>query len=186
MKEVIFMATSVNSMASKTKLLALSGLFAALIFVVTAYLHIPTGEGYTHAGDGLIYLAACLLPTPYAVGAAALGGALADGLTGFLIWAPATIIIKIVTALFFTNKSEKILTLRNILGIIPSLVVCVCGYSLYQGIVMTKNFSVATIAAAFTQTPAYCIQVAASTILFVLCAVALDKMNFKKRFGLAK
>lgn len=170
--------------AKKTRLLAMAGLFAAMIFVLTAYLHIPTGAGYTHAGDGLIYLAACLLPTPYAVGAAALGGALADGLTGFLIWAPATIVIKAVTALFFTNKSEKILTVRNIIGIIPSLALCVVGYSLYEGIVMTKNFSTATIIAAFGQTPAYCIQVLASTILFIVCGVALDKMKFKKKFGL--
>lgn len=171
--------------ASKTKLMAVSGLFAAMIFVLTAYLHIPTGAGYTHAGDGLIYLAACLLPTPYAVGAAALGGALADGLTGFLIWAPATIVIKAVTALFFTSRKEKIICLRNILGIIPSLALCVVGYSLYEGIVMTKNFSSAAIAAAFGQTPAYCIQVLASTILFIACGLALDKIKFKKKFGLA-
>ncbi len=170
--------------AKKTRLLAVSGLFAAMIFVLTAYLHIPTGSGYTHAGDGLIYLAACLLPTPYVVGAAALGGALADGLTGFLVWAPATIVIKAVTVLFFTNKSEKIITLRNILGILPSPVLCVAGYSLYEGVIMTKNFSAATIYAAFGQTPAYCVQVLASTVLFIICGLALDRIKFKKKFGL--
>lgn len=175
---------TVKTQAAKTRLLALSGLFAAMIFVLTAYLHIPTGAGYTHAGDGMIYLAACLLPTPYAVCASALGGALADGLTGFIIWAPATIIIKACTALFFTNKSEKIITLRNILGIIPSLALCVVGYSLYEGVFMTKDFSTATIVAAFGQTPAYCIQVLASTILFVVCGIALDKIKFKRKFGL--
>ena len=47
----------------------LAALFAAAIALATAYLlHIPlpTG-GYVHLGDTLIYLAACLLPTPYAV-----------------------------------------------------------------------------------------------------------------------
>lgn len=172
--------TIARSRSQKIRRMAISGLFAALIYVFTAYLHIPTGAGYTHAGDGLIYLAACILPTPYAAAAGAVGGALADGLTGFLVWMPATIIIKAVTALFFSDKSEKIITLRNILGIIPSLVLCVVGYSLYEGVVMAKGFSAAAVIAAFGQTPAYCIQVAASSVLYIAVGIALDKVSFKK------
>jgi uncharacterized repeat protein (TIGR04002 family) len=186
-KEVNLMSTAVMekkstySRSEKTRYLALSGLFAALIFIVTAYMHIPTGVGYTHAGDGLIYLAACLLPTPYAVAAAVIGGALADGLTGFAVWIPATVVIKLLTALFFTSKGEKIITVRNLLGIVPSLIVCVCGYSLYEGIVMTEGFSTATIVAAFGQTPAYCVQVVASTVLYVVVGTAFDKIGIKRR-----
>lgn len=176
-------ATVKTSNSSKhIRLICITGLFAALIYVLTAYLHIPTGAGYTHAGDGLIYLAACMLPTPYAVAAGAIGGALADGLTGFAVWMPATIVIKAVTALFFTRKTDKIICLRNILGIIPSLILCVVGYSLYEGIVMAGGFSKAAIVAAFGQTPAYCIQVLASTILFVLLGIAFDKAKLKKLF----
>ena len=54
--------------------LVTAALFAAAITVVTAYLlhiPIPTG-GYIHLGDTLIYLAACLLPVPYAAAAAAI------------------------------------------------------------------------------------------------------------------
>ena len=104
---------------TKIRRIVLTGLFSALIFVFTAYIHVPTGAGYTHAGDGFIYLAACLLPAPYAVAAGMIGGALADGLTGFPVWIPATIVVKAVTALFFTNKKDKILNLRNIQEIIP-------------------------------------------------------------------
>ena len=60
--------------------LVTAALFAAAIAVMTAYLlHIPlpTG-GYIHLGDALIYLAACLLPVPYAAAAAAIGAGLAD------------------------------------------------------------------------------------------------------------
>ena len=63
----------------KLHLLVISALFAAAIAVMTAYLlhiPIPTG-GYIHVGDALIYLAACLLPAPYAVGAAMVGAGLA-------------------------------------------------------------------------------------------------------------
>ena len=151
---------------TKIRRIVLTGLFSALIFVFTAYIHVPTGAGYTHAGDGFIYLAACILPTPYAVAAGMIGGTLADGLTGFPVWIPATIVVKAVTALFFTSKKDKILNLRNILGIIPSLAVCIVGYSLYEGVFMAGGFNKAAIIAAFGQTPFYAIQVGASAVLF--------------------
>ena len=166
---------------NKVRRIVLTGLFSALIFVFTAYIHVPTGAGYTHAGDGFIYLAACILPTPYAVAAGMIGGALADGLTGFPVWIPATIVIKAITALFFTSKKEKIINLRNILGILPSLAVCIVGYSLYEGVFMAGGFNKAAIIAAFGQTPFYSIQVAASSVLFIAAGLALDKSGLKKR-----
>ena len=52
----------------------MAALFAAIITVVTAYvLRIPTGNGYIHLGDSFIFLAASLLPLPYAIAAAAVG-----------------------------------------------------------------------------------------------------------------
>ncbi len=170
------------SSSEKVRLLVVTGLFASLVYVFTAYLHIPSGAGYTHAGDGIIYIAACILPAPYAAAAGAIGGALADGLSGYAVWIPATIVIKAVTALFFTRKTEKILTLRNMCGIVPSLIVCITGYSLYEGTVMTKGFSLAAILAALQQIPSYCIQVLASSLLFIITAAALDKTDIKKKF----
>ena len=165
--------------SSKVRYMTITGLFAALIFVFTAFLHIPTGAGYTHAGDGIIYLAACMLPTPYAVAAGAIGGALADGLTGFAVWMPATVVIKAITALFFTKKTKKIVCLRNVLGIIPALALCIVGYSLYEGVVMAGGFSKGAIIAAFGQTPAYCVQVFASSVLFIAAGSALDKSGIR-------
>ena len=65
--------TTTNSAARMT----LTGLFAAMITLMTAYIcHIPYGAngGYIHFGDALIYIAAVLLPRPYALAAAAIGG----------------------------------------------------------------------------------------------------------------
>ena len=83
--------------------LVIAAVFAALIAVFTAYVSIKTGinDGYLHFGDSVIYLAACILPTPYAVAAAALGGALADILGGAAIWAPFTAVIKALNVLPF-------------------------------------------------------------------------------------
>lgn len=174
------MTTTRQLADKKVRYIALSGMLAALTFLLTAYLHIPTGNGYTHAGDGVIFLAASILPTPYAVAVGAIGGALADGLSGFLMWLPATVVIKSLTALFFTNQKDKIICLRNILAIIPSLILCVAGYSLYEGIFISGGVSIAAITAAFGQTPAYCIQIAASSVLYIFVGTALDRTRHNK------
>lgn len=183
---VKFMTSTENTAkrSRQIKLLVLTGLFTAIIYVLTAYLHVPTIKGYVHIGDGIIFLAASILPAPYAVFAGAIGGALADGLTGFYIWMPATIIIKALTALFFTNKKATIINVRNILGIVPSLILCVVGYSLYEGIFMTEKLSWGAITAGFVQTPFYCIQIAVSSVLYIAVGIALDKIGIKKRFDL--
>ena len=92
----------------KTTKMAAAGLFAAMITVMTAYIcHIPYGVngGYIHFGDALIYLAAVFLPRPYALAAAAIGGGAADLLTA-PVWAPATVIIKMLIVLLFSANGE--------------------------------------------------------------------------------
>ena len=74
-------------MRQNTSKIVTAGLFAAMITIMTAYIcHIPYGAngGYIHFGDTLIYLAAVLLPRPYALAAAAIGGGMADMLTAQL------------------------------------------------------------------------------------------------------
>ena len=61
---------------TRLRLLTLTGIFAALICLFTAYIcHIPVGPngGYLHFGDTFIYVAASLLPQPYALLAGAIG-----------------------------------------------------------------------------------------------------------------
>lgn len=163
-------------LTKKIKNIVLAALFAAVIYLFTAYLHIPSHTGYTHVGDAFIYLAACLLPTPYAVGAGAVGAALADGLSGYAIWVIPSVIIKSLTALCFTSKTAKILCKRNILALIPSFFLCAGGYYLAE-VIMTQNW-----AAPLAGIPGYCVQVALSAALFILLSITLDRMNFKKKF----
>ena len=157
----------------KIKLMCLAGVFTALVYVFTAYLHIPSHTGYTHVGDGFIYLAACLLPLPYAAFVGAVGALLADCLTGFAIWAPGSVIIKAVAVLFFVRKSEKIITLRNALALLPASAVCIGGYYLYEAII-TGNF-----VAPLAGIPGYITQSVLSSILFVVLGLALDKIKAK-------
>lgn len=158
--------------------LVTAALFAAAITVMTAYmLHIPipgTG-GYIHLGDTLIYLAACLLPVPYAAAAAAIGAGLADVLSAAAIWAPATVVIKAAIVLFFTNKSGKLLCRRNLAAIVIAGLFSPTAYALY-------NCAMAGTMAAFApQFLGTLVQGIGSGALFLVIAPALDGVGLKER-----
>ena len=157
----------------KIRLMCIAGIFTAIVFVFTAYLHIPSHTGYTHVGDGFIYLAACMLPLPYAMFVGAGGALLADCLTGFAIWAPGSVIIKTVAVLFFSRKSARIISIRNLLALIPAWAVCIGGYYLYEALI-TGNF-----VAPLSGIPGYITQSVLSSILFVVAGLAMDKLNAK-------
>ncbi len=153
--------------------MCLAGVLTALVFVFTAYLHIPSVNGYVHIGDGFIYFAACLLPLPYSVFVGAGGAVLADCLTGYAVWAPGSAIIKALIVLCFCRKSSKILCGRNWIALLPAAVICVGGYYLY-GSIITGNF-VAPLADVFGNM----MQSLCSSVLFVVLAVAADKLKLK-------
>ena len=161
----------------KIKFMCLAGIFTAIVFVFTAYLHIPSHTGYTHVGDAFIYIAACLLPLPYAMFVGAGGALLADCLTGFAIWAPGSVIIKTAAVLFFSCKSKNIVCLRNILALIPAWVLCIGGYYLYEALI-TGNFL-----APAAGIPGYITQSTLSTILFVVLGITIDKLNVKAKIN---
>ena len=153
----------------------MTAIFAALVYVVTAYLHIPTYNGYVHCGDGFIFIAACLLPMPYSVIVGVLGAMLADLLTGFAIWAPGSMIIKGLLALLFTCKSNKILTVRNLIMLLPAALISAGGYYLYE-VLITGSF-----VASLAGIPGSLTQAAASSTVFVVLGIALDRSNAKKK-----
>lgn len=161
----------------KIKLMCISGIFAALVFVVTAYLHIPTNNGYIHVGDGIIYIVACLLPWQYSVTVGACGALLADCLTGFAIWAPGSVIIKALTALLFSSKRKNIINIRNTLALLPAAVLCAGGYYLYESLIYGNYI------APLSGIPASLTQSIASSIVFIAVGTASDKINIKSRLN---
>ena len=167
-----------NTKLSKVGYLTITGIMAALITIMTAYIcHIPVGVngGYVHFGDSLIYLAVALLPTPYALAAAAIGGGLADLLTAPM-WVPATVIIKSLIAIPFTNKSKKIVTPRNVIATIIAYFISGIGYFLAEYLLF-GSWSVFLVSMYQTL-----IQSGGSAILFILLGLALDKAQVKSRF----
>ena len=163
---------------SKVRYLTMTGFMAALITIMTAYIcHIPVGMngGYIHFGDSLIYLAAVVLPRPYALAAAAIGGGMADLLTA-PIWAPATIIIKMLIVLPFSNKSTKIVTPRNIFAAVLAYFISGLSYFLVEYILF-GSWSVLLISMSQSL-----IQSGGSAVFFVILGHVLDEAHIKTRF----
>ena len=159
-------------MKSKIKLITITGVFTAIVYVLTAYLRFPTHTGYTHIGDGFIYLAACLLPLPYAAFVGGMGALLADCLTGFAVWAPASIVIKIAAVMFFSSK-KKVISTRNILALIPASLLCIGGYYLYDALILGNFVS------ALAGIPGYITQSVLSSAFFIVLGLATDKSGLK-------
>ncbi|WP_373213792.1 TIGR04002 family protein [Ruminococcus sp. 5_1_39BFAA] len=172
--------TAVNKTTSvKVRRITVTAIFAALTTLMTAYiLHIPFGMngGYVHLGDTMIYLAAAILPMPYAFAAGAIGGGLADLLTS-PVWAPATIIIKMLICLPFSSKGNKIVTKRNVLATIIAFWISAVGYYVAEGIMF--GFT----AAFFTSISGSIIQSGGSAIAFLIVGAALDRLGFKQNMA---
>jgi uncharacterized repeat protein (TIGR04002 family) len=156
-----------------------SGLFTAMIFVVTAYFpRIPTVvHGYIHFGDSVIYIAACLLNQPGAAISAALGGFLADALTGYVVWAPYTAIIKAVLTLSFTALSAKTLSLRNFLATLAAFPITIGGYYLAAWMITGDKL------APLAEVPSNAFQAGASMLIYLVVAAGADKAGLKKRLA---
>lgn len=182
--------TSKNANRERVTNIVLAALFAALTTVMTAYIfHIPDAKGgYYHIGDGIIYLAGAILPMPYAIAAGAIGAGLADLLTAPM-WILPTMIIKSVMVLPFSSKSDRIITLRNIVGVVIGGLVTVVGYCLAEvamvmlGVMPGGEAGLgAAFATAFALSfPSAIIQPGGSAVLFIVLGLALDGIKFKQR-----
>ncbi|MBR3779176.1 MAG: TIGR04002 family protein [Clostridia bacterium] len=163
--------------------IVLVGVLAAMVCVATGFLHIPiVGGGYVHLGDTVIYLAAAMLPAPYAMAAAAVGAGLADLLVA-PVWAPFTVVIKAVMVLAFTAKNERLLCRRNTLAPLIAGVIGVAGYYIAEVAIfwLSGGEFVAVSVAALAAVPFNALQELAGGVAFLLLAAALDRLEIRKR-----
>lgn len=157
--------------------LATAALFAALITGLTFFPKIPIpGGGYVHLGDAMIYLTASFLPMPYAMAAAAIGGGLADILSGFASYAPFTVAVKALLTVSFSYKNEKILSKRNYISPLAGLVITPVIYfaadSLLYGVTGALPGIIWNVC-----------QAAASILVYYFLGTAFDKMQLKKKLS---
>ena len=164
------------------KTLAITAMFAALVTVATAFIKIPAPLGYAHAGDSMVYLAACVLPAPFNFIAAGLGGALADLLSGYPVWAIPTALIKSLNVLpffliryfLFKKNNGKILRFTLIAELILTTAVTAGGY-------FAANLVLYDLSAAVAEVPFNLMQSAVGAVLFIAVGAALDAVKFKQK-----
>lgn len=161
--------------SEKTRLMVMTALFAALIFVATR-ISIPLGinNRIIHVGDAAIYLAACILPMPYAMISGAIGAGLSDFMTpGCAIWIIPTMIIKPLLVPFFTAHAGKFINKRNVIATVLAGITGLVGYAIAEGILF-GNFIAPIIGL-----PASSLQPIGSSVLFVMIGFAFDRMKLK-------
>ena len=122
-----------------TKKIVIASMLAALTCVATMIIKIPSPlKGYLNLGDCVVLLAGWMLNPVYGFLAAGFGSALADLFSGYIIYVPATFLIKGFMALvayfgfkLLHNKIGK-LPSRILTGIVAE-VLMVLGYFVFEG-----------------------------------------------------
>ena len=114
----------------KTRKIVQTSLLAALCCVSTLIIQIPSPmNGYVNLGDCFVLLAGFLLSPLYGGAAAGIGSMLADLISGYGIYAPATLVIKFLMAfcagLILRQKNNGVT--RIVAGVIAEIIM-ILGY----------------------------------------------------------
>ena len=165
----------------KVKNLVLAALFCALIFVVTAVLPIPLGNGgYANLGDTIIAVSAFFLGPVWGFLAAGVGSALSDLFLGYGIYAPATFIIKGTMAVAyililrpFAKKKIASIPMTVVASIVAEAIM-VLGYFAFESILYK------TPAGALPNVPGNLIQAAVG----IVCGTVLVSIFSHNKFFL--
>lgn len=124
------------------KKLVAAAMLAAMTCIATMIIKLPTPTlGYIHLGDGFVLLCGIVLGPYTGALAAGIGSMFSDVFSGYVSWAPATLIIKALTALIagllfhrlqrmFHSKRARYVSV--LLGGLVGEAVMVIGYFLYE------------------------------------------------------
>ena len=128
--------------------ISVTAMMAALICVSTFLIQIPSPlGGYINLGDAFIIVSAVILGPLGALSASAIGSSLADIISGYAIYAPATFLIKgimgFIAALLYHSFSAKTGFLKKAaiqLCAIPAELIMIIGYYLFAAVFLDTGF----------------------------------------------
>ena len=165
-------------MNKNTKKIVMAALFAALTCAATMVIKIPSPlKGYINLGDCMVLLSGWLLSPAYGFLAAGLGSGLADLFSGYVIYAPATFVIKGLMALIafygFKILHNKIgnLSSRIISGLLAEATM-ISGYFVFEGFLYGFGPSLVNI-------PANGVQGVAGIIIGTVLITVFEKSKIK-------
>lgn len=163
---------------STAKKITIYALAIALVCVSTMVIQIPIPLGYMHLGNTLILLCAFLFGPRVGLAAGGLGSALADLLTGFAYWAPATLIIKGIMGFaigFIANMQcgrAKMLRAKTAVAAVVGILIMIFGYFIAGSIIYGSVYTGAL------QIPGLSIEGVLGVALFYALGLALEKAGF--------
>lgn len=160
-----------------TQKIVMAALLAALVCVATMIIKIPSPlKGYLNLGDCVVLIAGWMLSPTYGFLAAGLGSALADLFSGYVVYAPATFIIKGAMALIafygfkLLHKRLGDLPSRIISGTVAEIIM-ILGYFVFEGFMYGFGPSVVNI-------PANGVQGIAGLVLGIVLIKIFNKARF--------
>lgn len=183
--------SSRSEKSDNTLIFVTTAMMTAMVMIATTFFKIPNAMGYIHLGDGFVLLAAIILPKKYACFAGGVGAGLADIYGGYAVWAPWTLVIKIVMVLivqlffdFLTKRASNGKHIAKIAGIpfaelfayVLAVLWTVSGYYVAQGFI-SGNW-----AAPIADVPGNVLQAAVGSIIAILVSVTLGKTSLGRSF----
>lgn len=140
--------------------IALTAIFMGITTVFTMFIQIPipATTGYINIGEAGVFLSALLLGPVGGAIAGGVGSALADWITGYVFYAPWTLLIKglegLIVGLFSRRKA-----IHN------AIVVVVAGLWMVTGYFIVQGFILFTVPIALVELPWNLLQVAAGAVI---------------------
>lgn len=138
-------------MKHNTKKLVFAALMAALTYVATIIIQIPSPtNGYIHMGDGLVFLSGVLLGPLYGGLAAGIGSMFVDLLSGYTHYVVGTFLIKMLAAMTCGFLCKRLTTTiknpipRTLISGFSGALIIVVGYFLYESLYLSYGFAAAS------------------------------------------
>lgn len=166
------------------RLTVTTAVLTALVCALTIFpqIPLPLTRGYLNLGDCLVIISGWLLGPYWGAAAGGIGSALADVLTGYVHYAPATLVIKgamAVAAALIAALFTHHITVGRFIAALTAEIIMSTGYFLYSWFFVTGNFETS-----LAGIPANLTQGIAGLITSLALITALDRTKALQRLKL--
>lgn len=167
---------NVVEVRSATKQITTDAMFVALTLLFTAFVNVKIPSfggagGLIHLGNVPLFIAAIMYGRRTGAIAGAIGMGLFDIMSGWVAWAPCTVITCGLMGFVVgaVNVNKKGVTIK-ILSMIFALIIKVAGYFIFESFVFGSGM-----AAAVKSVPGNIIQVTVASVIVILIYAPLEK-----------
>lgn len=174
---------------NNTKKITLTALIIALTILGTMLIRIPVPatQGYIHLGDSMLILSVITLGWKKGAIAGGLGQALADLLSGYAMFAPITLVVKILMGLLIGLAIEYYLKNVNEDSHVKKyfsagILYVLSGFVMVGGYYIAETFMYGSLIIPLAEVPANIIQFFGGSVIAMALVAALNKTPAKRYF----